>query len=965
MKVIRSSTLMRKDSFNQKQQRAKKQDIAHWKLINSVCSFYDLELYIYPKSIYGIVLVSIWVEFALISSVAEITFAPDTMNSSITRSIYTFLRDIARMKSFQLSESSLAIIMIGLGFYFVTKIIATLWMFSKCSEHETNKLGLKTFMQFISAFFYLDSCIFMVPICIICFRAIFTNSMFLIFMGGINLILLLASFIHEKSFKHDFNFNKKNLMQDRGDSSMTIRFVCNIIFCLASEIRENNSDSIMLLINVGLAGEQLVLYFDYCRNLHFKNKGVENSFLFMISWTLIYAGLAISSNFSGIKSNIPADIMLATGPLLLYQIGANFVRHKKDQYTTKDIYLFTDPKEAAFFIENVINTEDNDMEGVKGVMNLIRQSHKNHCNDDACMCFLMAATDPSEEVQALSDRYNLLTIYDRAFLCDLLESRKDQILVALEASHSTADRSKSKKNMAKLEELRKTITFSFFNSFVFRVRDSFNNFHFLVMYLSYLVFEVENFTAPFIAIHRFLRQEKLKSIMLFFQKWTVSNYLKLVKHRVEEVSRLEGIVFNSDTLELITHHSSLKEEIEECIEESLRLLRRYYEELKGYKEKGTYDQLLSDSERIFALRKHINSKINAALKLGPRNVSVLMNKLRFKKHIEYALSKEINEVIADLKELINVKIIEDSLTDSPTSLINIFNGEAILLHATYSQDQGAKISYLSKVAADIFGFKKSEVIGKNPSMFIPRELNIDHDLLIKNFLNSNTRSFLKKNKKSHRMIGYDKEGNLLTMRAFLRVMFSLNSALSIVIMLNTLEKINNDSCCVLRIDGHISFNTELSIDKDKYSNELHNHNIYNVIPSLKEVLEERSKSIHLESAEDKESENEVHEEELELFYFASNVAIEKKRSIDLQATINNMLKIKPKVIRLEVEKILLHSTGESIFKTIVLGTRIINKKTIHLLSYLIENCRSFDDLENIKRITLKDVQNISINNIYP
>jgi len=870
-----------------------------WQTIKSLFSFYDLELFKYPKGSAVLVISALVLEMSEIISLIYLKQSGPIEEKTIYK-IKRFFEWVFHLEVLDKDIEMNFLIQKVMLAYLVVKMIFSFFIVRDSSIESRRRLANIAKLEILSLFYFIDCYLFMIPMMLIAYHQLFYGIMIRKTAAILMLFMLGISTFYEASFSFDFAFRKKNHLSFRNKKTLLYKYLGYLLTTFYHQL--DASDDYSILINFLIIGLLALLFNDYYKNLHFSNISniVEFAYLVYLSLPIALSLSAIMNSYIGYEY-ADLDNLSVILSLFICQYSMVLIRNRKASILKKDLLKIEDPVEIIMYLEMLnLDTPTKNIAIVPTYkeIDFVWAEHRLRCINLYCFCWTLRTVSSEDECLFLESKFKQIMIFNiesteeikeklikypssrvntlrtnpnvetdidiiqklKASIADSTEENYlheysshnfsslyhgDSLLkekTSFEARRSVCfdeekegglkddDSFRVELDAKYIAKLYKITIFSIYNTFLNQGSKARDSFRFITSYLSFSIFELRNMVGPFIVAYSYLFREEIASTHLSsFEKIIISNYIKcLASENGQDEDKL-------NIFEEIMAFANLLEETREHCCKAFELVFHYFEEIKDYRNSKDIKRIITSATALKNRQTLLKSLFKKLFTKGEHNLNALVLYGRFQTKIKFSSRKDIIKTYRLIRERTKFQrrgIKEDTGEREET----FFQLDPMLVQINL-HGGNYTVHSISRNASKALGYSENELIGGLLDPLLPSEIAPKHNNMINKFLNRGCNpSPIRKDTIWLRSYAKRKDGALIPIKTFFRVIFSVNTPVTLCSIIyakrpciNTVlfEKNGNIIECTRGIMGEI-----LSIPKHMTQPS----NIFLQVPSLIKLL---------------------------------------------------------------------------------------------------------------------------------
>lgn len=749
--------------------------ITGWKTLQKWARFHDLELYKLSKTSTIFSIAILIIELIQRLSLIMVNFPLESKMNRMHRQFYSSVTEVVNLK--KLIQNYKDIFTISVGVYLVIKMILTIYFYYIAQTVDVLRQKFSEYLRFFEFLKFLDLTIFLIPIVKDSFLNFFSpGKLELKLISCGNLIILLLEFLYIELLSIDIKYIKTNLFQGRDKTLKILKFFGTIIITFFhifnSEIlKEQNFGAFVNFLNLLLG---LWILLDLNTKLHFLQ-------LHNIRYVnlVIYLLYTVESLFSLIFFFYPTfiryfdmDYMIIVVFMLVVNLCLLLIKKREDKLSREYIYGIESIQRADQYMENMayLLKRTNDKHNRLELFSLLNL-HFEKCVDLRCLCFLLKYPVKRARERRLIDhliknnhksnnQLKLILYDDVVAMTHLREEHQKKITEDFDKEEVLAMETEEKKEESEygedgnehyehkngfyLVDLNSkdipTVFAGFYHILIknFHRKDPFLLFQ---SYLSFLVYEVNNYVGTLINTYNYIFSQDYKKDESLFKNIVLMNYIDLSSKRLHKEFLDSPYWLSSNRITNIFNFSERIDEVERKFVELVRLNTEFYEELSGSSINFKY--LINSGKEIHDIKEWMEKEFEELFEITKDNSKLISLYINFQLNINFESDESLSEYYEKLHFLYKTDIYKSlqELADKNQKM-NLFSNKNMIVFVNILKSK----FYISKFSSNtpgFFGMDDKELKGKSLSDLMPLEISKDHDRYVLDFVNQRKSPIIK------------------------------------------------------------------------------------------------------------------------------------------------------------------------------------------------------------------------------
>ena len=767
--------------------------ITLWTRISKWSTFHDLRLYSMSQS--NQIWVSIVLIIQLIQRL-DLVFIDLPHGSKYNQIHSTVYQVIAPPLTInRILTNSFKRFSLFLAFYTLIKLILTLRLFYVVATVKVTRYKNGNYLKFVFFSNFLDLNIFGIAVFSASFHNIYYESWpYKLISGGIILILAFECLL-ESLFAKDFKFEKRAVYQGRDQYFKIVGFfnllVVTAVHSLAPETQNKRFRAIVNILHF-LFGVTILC--EFFTKLHFLNK--KYVYMTFLVTNLLYvseSAIGIFFTISGSKNAIDADMLIIVVFMLILSLTMRAFNRKIEVLLTEFVYDIKSVLRADQYLEKLallFKRATRKREGL-AILSIMRH-HYRKCSDMRCLCFLLKFAVGEHKEKRLVDhmlkyrnehRNDLkLILYDDKESMEALKEdcRQKQLKTGSEEVkvklgkklglgrarkrlrtqkktigmgrmspfatslklkksrkfHNLGDRGGSQVENGFLINLHSddvtTVFASFYHILLTTLKG--DKYRLFTSYLSYLIYEVENFVGCLINCYNFIFSVDYRNQGSIFTHYILQNYIQMSSKKLHQ-QFLHSPYWLSETsfFEISTSFSEL-DTIESRFMELVRIYVDFYQELIA--KAISLKELTKKSQKMITIRAEIEAKFRLLFAKQADNSRLVSLYINYQMYIKHVKQNSLREMMDKLNLLVKKDRRPQTLEQLKTKNVafNVFSDVNMIVFVNILKSR----FYISNYSSNLpkyFDYEQGELKGALLTQLMPDELKRKHDRYVMDFVN--------------------------------------------------------------------------------------------------------------------------------------------------------------------------------------------------------------------------------------
>lgn len=694
-----------------------------------------------------------------------------------------------------ISDNFLNIITTLVAAFLLTKLILHLVFLYKSTKSEVDKEKSKFYVQIIDSVNHIEQQIMVVFYFSLATTAFVRGSVASKFFGLAIMVILSFQFIYTTVISHDFRYDRHNQSQGRSHTKEFITFFGMAILSILNNLTLSPSIALLEGINILNCVIGATLLVEFYFNMHFiTHKTIQFTYLIInLIYTFEAFLAAISLGTDIVSQNLDLDYMMLLIFMLVVNLFMIYWDKKLKNLSNKFVYKIDSVVEADQYMEYLAllfrrtNNKKNQLK-----LFSIMKNHYSHCGDIRCLCFLLRykishCTEKrliDQMVKIHQENAELkLILYDDAVAMNILmnehyDKMEDQQEKALDNNFMSAinkadkigkDGKNSKSefklstitglagvNTSQLTSSKKdkvdeflvnlkssdvtTVFASFFNILMSQLNG--DKFILFTSYLSFLIYEVENYVGSLIFTYNFIYSREYQSESSIFKNILMQNFLHISQKKIHKQFIDSSFWLTSKRFYQVFEYFETVDVIEKQFYKIVDHHMKFYKELQ--ETTINYKDIRHVATDIFDLKKAIVKNFDNMLAITHNNSKLVSLWINYKLNIEFATDFELQEKFQLLHDLINDDKTPKTLEQlkKEKNQLNIYANQGMSVFVNVLKSQ----FYVSKFSSNMpkfFDIDAQEMKGMLLSDLMPIEIRREHDRYVLDYVNQKRNSIVK------------------------------------------------------------------------------------------------------------------------------------------------------------------------------------------------------------------------------
>lgn len=738
-------------------------------------------------------------------------------------------------------------------------------MFYDCSVTETNKLSYNTYLKFFTTLNFLDISVLFLTYLHVGFQLLFDYQIGYEILVVTTVILLFIAFVYDAVISFDFSYKKTNYYLGRNPTFFGVRCFFTFVICFVFEIEDAIGYNDTIFINLLVFLMQIYSLIDYLIHYHFLGRSyqIHCTYLICISFLTVESCMSLILNINIAKEKLSIDILSISLPLLLFSIIKRYFDNMATDSKIDSLNLKGSPINLEYRLEKlydgIINfsllTQEN-----KTIVRMWWLRHRKQCSQPLCLCFLMENSySPSllakvrsfqqviyfntrsldlikhsnlkssinqsrnmskistlmKNKQRLKSKPTMISSKGSKSLfkipsnSSIDEEESDQYLQSSFEGYDINDDEKGRQNEREANEpIYKAILYSLFEKVYSTSESSKNAFSFVASFLSYSLFEMENYPRVFMLCYRYLYSKQVRTSMNPFMKLLISNYLRVAKTKVDMELELSQTKLRTQVFEKIDDFHRNNYQLQTRFTGLLEELHLLYGGLCQQQYKVS--ELLARGKIIYREKQAISKKFKKLLNVSKKNISLIQKYKMYNKMVSFSSRQEMLD-IEDMYQVAkhNAKLeVNNGMSENKKRQMDQFYMDNTYLITSHVKSVNHTVDYYSPGTEKVFGYSKDDFQGLPINMLMSKSIADRHDNFVQDFVNNNNPR-TNGNDYSFQIFACHKEGASLSLTTQNIMILSVNQPLSISALIKTDLKKHNRPTAIIWPNGQLEgFNSK-------------------------------------------------------------------------------------------------------------------------------------------------------------
>lgn len=746
--------------------------LTNWKALKNWAKYHDLDLFRISKSSRIVVITILIIDAIQRLSLISINFPLDSKLNRIHREFYSSVTEIVSLKTSIRSHK--VIFTISIGAYMLLKLIATSYFFYIAQSVEVLRSKAAQSLRFFEFLKFVDITILLIPLTGDCFENIFAGEMWELSMVSLgSLITLIVEFFYMNTFSIDLRFFKQNLYQGRDKFMEFLRFFGLIFLTFLKNLNEvklksEDFDTFINFLNFVLG---LWLIYDFSKKLHFMQlQTIRYSYVIL---NLLYMVESLSSVILFFYPNFikifDMDYMIIAVFMLVISYTLVVAKNKEHRLENKFVFDIKKSIEADQYMENLACLFKNtNSKGNKLRLFSLLKLHFKKCKDLRCLCFLLKYPLKKTKEKRLVDhlvksqnrkKHLKFILYDDIVAMQILrkeyKSRRnednDKWENMTENEREDSDFGETEGNseyehregfyLVNLNSKDLPTVFASFYHIMVSNFEKENPFLFFCSYLSFLVFEVNNYVGTLINAYNYMFRLGYRVSGGILKNIKLMNFIDISNIKLHRKFLESPYWISNKCLFKVFNFTKRVDELEQKFIELIKLNVHFYQEL-GLSSIN-FRLVVESGKKIYKIKNEMEKEFESLFKISNNNSKLITLYLNFKLNINFDQDEALIEHYQKLHSLYQMdgyKTFQE-LANKHNNL-NLFSNTNMLVFVNILKSK----FYISKFTSNtppFFEMDEKDLKGKHLNDLMPSEISKDHDRYVLDFVNQKKTPIIK------------------------------------------------------------------------------------------------------------------------------------------------------------------------------------------------------------------------------